>query len=190
MDLSVFCIAFVPVGFLLLLIYLTFQMIKKNDFSLNEKLIKAAENGNIEEVKTNLNNGINIHIHNDRAFRFASCKGHTEIAKLLLDNGADIHAENDYAIRYALFHDHTETVKLLLDRGANIHIYNDYILRGTSHNKHIKIAALKQHMDQREKLNLIIEEKEGVLSIIEKFDLNEINCDEEIKELRKILKIK
>ena len=93
---------------------------------LNDRLIYGAKSGYEEMVKNALNEGANIHAHeDDDALHYAAVYGNTETVKLLLDRGADIHTDYDLALRWAALHGHTETVKLLLDRGAAIHAHED-----------------------------------------------------------------
>jgi len=160
---------------------------------IDNKLIEAACNGNIEEVKKYLDKGANIHAGNDLALRWASSNGHTETVKLLLDRGANIRACNDYALRYASRNGHTETVKLLLDRGADIHADDDLAFHWASSNGHTEtVKVLEEHIKLLELRNepITIKEENWEIEITERFNLETIDCDEEIKELRKILKIK
>ena len=66
-------------------------------------------------IQALIDEGADIHVDNDYAFRYASFNGHTEVVKVLLANGADIHADNDYAFRNASRYGHTEVVKVLQD---------------------------------------------------------------------------
>ena len=80
---------------------------------LNQKLIDAANNGNINEVALLLDRGADIHAEKDEALRLAAYNGHTETVALLLDRGADIHAEKDEALRWATKNGYTETVAIM-----------------------------------------------------------------------------
>ena len=76
----------------------------------NEKLIQAAEKGNLQEVQAALTDGADINsiktittikkhmgskLRNVTALIVASEKGYTEIVKLLLNKGADVNVKND-----------------------------------------------------------------------------------------------
>lgn len=72
---------------------------------------------------------IDVHAHNEYAFKLVCEKGRIEIVKLLLaldgDHYIDVHAENEYAFRIACENGHMEVIKLLLclsnDRYINVH---------------------------------------------------------------------
>ena len=66
---------------------------------INAKLIKSAESGDLDQVKLLLENGANIHSHDDAALRWTSWNGHLEVVKFLIENGADVHAWDDAALR-------------------------------------------------------------------------------------------
>ena len=86
-----------------------------------------------------------------------------------------------------------DTVKLLLDRGADIHSENDQAFRWASRNGHAEtVKVLKEHIALLELRNkpITIKEENWGIEITERFNLEIIDCDEEIKELRKILNIK
>ena len=81
-------------------------------------LQNAAQDGDIEAVKTLLSNGVSLETTNpigQTALITAASKGHTEIVKLLLDKGANVNAKDNYgqtATRQAV--PYTETLKVLL----------------------------------------------------------------------------
>lgn len=63
----------------------------------NEDLLKAADEGNLENVKKAINNGANINSSDTEgmtALMYASMKCHLELVKILIDNGADFKLEN------------------------------------------------------------------------------------------------
>ena len=96
---------------------------------MDEKLINASKNGNLETVMQLLENGADVHTWHDFALCTASFRGHLEIVKLLLEKGADIHADGDSALRRSVENGHLEIAKLLLEKGANIHVYHNYELQ-------------------------------------------------------------
>jgi ankyrin repeat protein len=89
------------------------------------KLCEASENGDIEAVKTLLENGVDI---NEKgkfdapALWFASLRDHAEIAKLLLDNGAYVDAKDSQwgatPFKAAAEMGHLEIARMLLAKGA------------------------------------------------------------------------
>jgi hypothetical protein len=88
--------------------------------------LKAAKVGNLEAIRTCLNNHTDIESkseYNQTAVSLASEKGHVEAIKVLLDRGANIGAKDKLgwtSLHYASANGHTEVIKLLLDRGAKI----------------------------------------------------------------------
>ena len=116
---------------------------------LESKLRVAAHTGDLEVIKSLVEKGVDVHIDNDYAFRYACQNGHFEIVKFLTDTGikndilnigfcwasqmghfkivkflfqkgADIHANDDYAILFTAEQGHFEIVKFLLEKGSNI----------------------------------------------------------------------
>jgi ankyrin repeat protein len=83
-------------------------MIKFQQYLLNEnkdldqQLINAARDGDVDFVKKLVNQGADIYINNNAVLKLASQFGYLEIIKYLIGKGADIHTENDYALRYNL----------------------------------------------------------------------------------------
>jgi len=54
---------------------------------INNTLILASANGNIEIVRQSVEQGANIHVYNDRPLELATRKGHTEVINYLTKNG-------------------------------------------------------------------------------------------------------
>jgi hypothetical protein len=87
---------------------------------LDDRLYKAATQGDTGMVRTLLADGANVHAWEDYALRLAAENGHTETVKALLACDADVHALEDYAVRWAAYFAHTETVQVLLAAGADV----------------------------------------------------------------------
>ena len=91
------------------------------------KLISAAVQGNLEEVKRLLTQGAEINgtgRAGHTALIVASAQGHTAVVQYLLERGANINArgKNDAtALIAAARRWHEEIVQLLLDHGADVH---------------------------------------------------------------------
>jgi len=79
----------------------------------NEKLIKAATDGDLTALVSALGTGTDA-TAKDTAFIMGVEGRHVEIAETLLDAGADVHAGEDAAIDRAIENDHDEMVRLLL----------------------------------------------------------------------------
>jgi ankyrin repeat protein len=80
---------------------------------LNEKLVRAARDGDAPRVQKMLAYGADVHAWDDVALRWSAGNGHTVIVSMLLARGADVHAKNDEALRMAESNGHVETAKLI-----------------------------------------------------------------------------
>ena len=105
-----------------------------------EKLIEAAEEGDLQEVKQLTQHGADIHAENDYALQLAARNGHLEVVKYLIQSGAEIHAGNDAALRWAARNGHLEVIKYLIRSGADIHAGNDAAFRWASENGHLEVV--------------------------------------------------
>ncbi len=100
---------------------------------LNERLIKAAMHGKVEDVELLLDRGADIN-HKDQfgstALLDAAIHGDAKIVELLLNRGADVHHRStfwgDTALFKAAIFGFPEIVELLLDRGADIHHQDNF----------------------------------------------------------------
>ena len=126
----------------------------------NKKLTK--EENNFVSACTNNNllvakylyqkNKINIHAHNELAFRRTCIYGHLEVTKWLYllgnETGSpiDIHAGNEYAFRYACYYGHLEIAKWLhllgneIGSPINIHACNEFAFRCACSSGHLEIV--------------------------------------------------
>lgn len=90
-------------------------------------LLKAASEGHVEDVRTLLEQGLNVNARNDDGWTpllFAALGGHTEVVGLLLERGADVNASNNEgwtSMIAAALGGHTDVVGLLLEHGADPH---------------------------------------------------------------------
>ncbi|CAC5384791.1 ANKRD50 [Mytilus coruscus] len=90
--------------------------------SWNEKLLKAARTGNVNDVKICLENKADIDYQNDdgwTALMFAARWGHLEICRLLIDTGCkiDITDINGYtALHYAAEEGHLQITRYLVEQ--------------------------------------------------------------------------
>nr|MDA8175013.1 ankyrin repeat domain-containing protein [Nitrospiraceae bacterium] len=97
---------------------------------LEDKLINAAKNGDVNGVRAALDKGAKIDEATDTggsALVQAAEYGHADVVKLLLDKGANIEAKdycNGTALMDAAGNGDVEVVKLLLDKGANMEAKN------------------------------------------------------------------
>ena len=98
-----------------------------------QDLINAAKNGNIDEVKTLLSKGADIHAkdskYGETALMYSAEKGHPDIAKLLISKGANVNVktkDGQTALMRAAGNGQTKTAKLLLDKGADVNAKDKY----------------------------------------------------------------
>lgn len=83
---------------------------------LNELLVRAAENGKVDNLRHLLQAGADVHAKDEKALRWAAREGHLEIVKILLQAGADVHANKDQALCWAARYGRAETVRFLLQK--------------------------------------------------------------------------
>lgn len=78
----------------------------------------AAYNGDIFILKKFLNDGVDIHSHNDLALRLAVKANRSKAILFLLSNGANIQAVYDDALRHFSLQGDIEIVKALLENNS------------------------------------------------------------------------
>lgn len=110
-------------------------------------LTVAAWNGNLEDVRQQLNRGADINRHDTNsitALSGASWNGYGAVAKLLLDRGAEVNAKGGLfgtALHAASRRGRTAVVEMLLRHGADVNTESDY------HGTAVQDAALNGHAD-------------------------------------------
>jgi ankyrin repeat protein len=100
----------------------------KEQKQLNNELINAAKNGNINEIERLVKKGASIDAKDKddwTALMWAAWGGYTQTCEFLLDHNASIDAK-DYGGRTALmkaaFKGRTQTCALLLEKGADLNM--------------------------------------------------------------------
>ena len=95
---------------------------------VNEDLIKAAQRGDLAEVKRLISEGADVNAKNEKgspALMYACEKGHTAVVKELLAKGADVnfvHKNGFTPIFLATVMNYPAVVKELLAKGANVNV--------------------------------------------------------------------
>ena len=94
---------------------------------MESKLIRACENGDLNEAKSLVEQGADIQAYDgyNWPLTWACIKGHFEVVQYLVEKGANIHAQNDESLRLSALCGHLEIVKYLVEKGANIHAGDD-----------------------------------------------------------------
>ncbi len=100
--------------------------------ALGQKLIQAAKDGRLDEVRDALDLGAPVNARDNRdwtALMWAAWKGHESVGTLLLVRGADRLLKNNdgkTALDLAKNRGHTGMVKLLRSRGAAVELSDEF----------------------------------------------------------------
>lgn len=115
-----------------LTLILLFLSISVNAFSISreeEKFLNAAEKGDIEEIKTLLENEkLNVNTkdrYNNTALIFSSAFGHGDIVELLIENGANLESKNKAggnALILSAYQNNYDIAKSLIENGADVNV--------------------------------------------------------------------
>ena len=95
-------------------------------YKLQLRLMKAAREGNLSEIRETLKFGANPNQSVDDSFpplQTAAASGQADAVRLLLDNGAEVNHVADFEntpLNAAAASGQTEVVRVLLDRGADV----------------------------------------------------------------------
>jgi len=75
---------------------------------LDDQLIDACTDGNLELVKNLIKQGADVHVEDDLPLITSVEEGYLDVAKYLVSQGADVHIEEDWLLSYAdsFGHDH------------------------------------------------------------------------------------
>jgi uncharacterized protein len=95
-------------------------------YKLQLRLMKAAREGSLSEIRETLKFGANPNLPVDDSFpplQTAAASGQADAARLLLDNGAEVNHVADFentALNTAASYGHMDVVRVLLERGADV----------------------------------------------------------------------
>lgn len=117
----------------------------------NSPIFSAAQQGDTEEIRKLLEEGINVDFKNDlgcTALMLAADNGKLEAVKLLVKHKADINARNndgDTPLIRAANNGHFDVVRFLVEKGADTNAYRDNNKKATAYtyakqNGHYQIA--------------------------------------------------
>ena len=127
------------------------QQLQHSSGYLTIPIIEAAKIGNIEVVKLQLKEHVNVNIQDEdgvTALMLASLNGHTQVVELLLKENADVNIQKENgrtALMLASLNGHTKVVELLLKENADVNIQNKEgvtALMAASQNGHTQIVEL------------------------------------------------
>eukprot|EP00562_Extubocellulus_spinifer_P028296 CAMPEP_0178653632 /NCGR_PEP_ID=MMETSP0698-20121128/23300_1 /TAXON_ID=265572 /ORGANISM="Extubocellulus spinifer, Strain CCMP396" /LENGTH=667 /DNA_ID=CAMNT_0020295445 /DNA_START=452 /DNA_END=2452 /DNA_ORIENTATION=+ len=94
--------------------------------SLDYQLIRAADCGRVNEVRSLLRRGVPVNAvdnNGETPLHWASWNGHSKVATMLLDSGANANAVNGHdntPLHFASWNGHSKVAKTLLAEGANV----------------------------------------------------------------------
>ena len=106
----------------------------KTQQELNNELIDNAKYGNLDIVKSLIEQGVDIEAKDiyeddDTALMWSSLKGHLEIVKYLIEQGANVNAKNKNgytALIWSAYNGHIDIIKYLIENSADINVENHY----------------------------------------------------------------
>lgn len=101
---------------------------EKIELSLSDQLICAARRGQLDKMRTLMDQGADVHHREDQAFIVAVKYGHVEIVSLLLDQLPNMDIHGHTAIIIAIDMGHLDVLKLVVERGADLHSREEYAL--------------------------------------------------------------
>jgi len=102
----------------------------KSEARPTKSLHKAAADGDLEQVKLHISNGIDVNardVKGQTGLHHAVENGRREVAELLIASGADVNAGgygDGTPLLTAIFGDDVDLVRLLVDKGADCNVYD------------------------------------------------------------------
>ena len=122
--------------------------IKKCD--CNEIIYKSCGDGNLDMVKYLVEEqGLDIHIENERILYVACCNGHLDIVKYLVEKGAKIYKKRKPILCDVCKSNNLEVLKYLVEeRKYSIHMENDLPLRNACKYGYYNLNMVKYLVEQ------------------------------------------
>ncbi len=97
---------------------------------LNDKLISAAENEDINNIKNLIEKGADVDVRNwlrRTALHYAASEGNVDVAKVLIENEADVDAKDDdgwTVLHWAAWNGNVDVARVLIEKGADVDAKN------------------------------------------------------------------
>lgn len=107
---------------------------------MDEALIEAIKCGHFQLVQYLVQQGVDIHQHDELALCLATMYGHLDMVRFLVSQGANFHYNEEKALRLASKKGYYLIVKYLVEQGANVRAKKDSALKWALKNNHQKIA--------------------------------------------------
>lgn len=172
---------------------MAFSIPKQN--ILNEILIEACQNGELDEVKELISQGANIDFIDDEDWQpitYAGANGYKEIVKYLIENGAELGHEDDLVLREALYNGYNDIVKLLIESGADIHSNESCCIKEASGNGDYDMVKyfIEQGADVNADFNCVITNasENGHVNVVKLLHQNGADLDKAIEHADDVIK--
>jgi ankyrin repeat protein len=111
-----------------------------NQNQLNDRLIQAAQEGDLRALARALKDGANAKEHDSLALWLAAERGHVECVKLLIEV-SEPRVGNSYALRRAAACGHADCVRVLMEV-SEPKVQNSYALRAAAEEGHVECVKL------------------------------------------------
>lgn len=106
----------------------------QTDPSENEALLRAAEQGDLVQIKILFSDSEGLPPSVDLALKRAARHGHLSVVQFLVQQGVDLHTDEEWALRLASKYNHLSVVQWLVSQGADVHARNDEALQWATEN--------------------------------------------------------
>jgi len=108
--------------------------------SLEDRLIQAVKNDDLDEVKRLHENGADLTARDNTAVRCTAFGGNLLMIKYLHENGVDLTVGDNCAIGLAAFCGHLSMVKYLVENGADLTADDNFAVCWAANNRHWSVV--------------------------------------------------
>jgi ankyrin repeat protein len=93
---------------------------------MNEGLTQACVFGNLETIQYLIENGADVHVHENTPLMIAIDQGHLNVVQYLLNRGADANAQGGETILTSITAlNNVEMLEAIVNAGGDIHVNNE-----------------------------------------------------------------